>query len=409
MKSPARGPAVVVSDVWKSYRLWHERRQSLKERVIRGGRGRFEDFWALRAVSFEVERGETFGVIGANGSGKSTLLKVLSSILEPNRGEVVCHGRISALLELGAGFHPELTGRENIFLNGSILGLKRKQLTEKIDSIVEFAGLDSFIDSPIRSYSSGMAVRLGFAVAVHSEPDILLVDEVLAVGDAEFQQKSAERILEIRDRGATIVVVSHSLDLVRGLCDRAVCLEHGEVVSEGLAVDVVSNYLRGVSEHRADEAQKEADKAEEGQVRWGTGAIFVHKVEVESPLRSGEPATFRILYRCPRRIERPVFAVGIETLEGVLVATTNTADDGYVVSEVQGEGVVEVTLQDVPLVAGRYRLGVWVTDKSRTIMLERVERAAIIEVQPGGGPPRRGVMVLPGRWRAPAIRESQGV
>ncbi|MEL0284290.1 MAG: ABC transporter ATP-binding protein, partial [Ilumatobacter sp.] len=186
--------AVAVRDLWKSFRLYHERNQFLKAAILRGRRARYEEFWALKDVSFEVPVGTTFGVIGSNGSGKSTLLKCLAGILVPERGEVEISGRISALLELGAGFHPELSGRENVFLNGAILGLSKKEIAARFDSIVDFAGLEDFIDSPVKNYSSGMFVRLGFAVAAHVEPEVLLVDEVLSVGDEAFQRKSAEKI-----------------------------------------------------------------------------------------------------------------------------------------------------------------------------------------------------------------------
>ncbi|MGA1062448.1 MAG: ABC transporter ATP-binding protein, partial [Ilumatobacteraceae bacterium] len=187
-------PAVAVHDLWKSFRLYHERNQFLKAAILRGRRARYEEFWALKDVSFEVPVGTTFGVIGSNGSGKSTLLKCLAGILVPERGSVEISGRISALLELGAGFHPELSGRENVFLNGAILGLSKKEIAARFDSIVDFAGLEDFIDTPVKNYSSGMFVRLGFAVAAHVEPEVLLVDEVLSVGDAAFQRKSAEKI-----------------------------------------------------------------------------------------------------------------------------------------------------------------------------------------------------------------------
>ncbi|MGA0922815.1 MAG: ABC transporter ATP-binding protein, partial [Ilumatobacteraceae bacterium] len=187
-------PAVAVHDLWKSFRLYHERNQFLKAAILRGRRARYEEFWALKDVSFEVPVGTTFGVIGSNGSGKSTLLKCLAGILVPERGSVEISGRISALLELGAGFHPELSGRENVFLNGAILGLSKKEIAARFDSIVDFAGLEDFIDTPVKNYSSGMFVRLGFAVAAHVEPEVLLVDEVLSVGDEAFQRKSAEKI-----------------------------------------------------------------------------------------------------------------------------------------------------------------------------------------------------------------------
>ena len=231
--------AVSVTDLWKSYRLYHERNQYLKAAILKGRRARYEEFWALKDVAFEVPTGSTFGVIGANGSGKSTLLKCLAGILEPEKGGVEVNGRISALLELGAGFHPELSGRENVFLNGAILGLSKKEITARFDDIVEFAGLEEFIDTPVKNYSSGMYVRLGFAVAANVDPEVLLVDEVLSVGDESFQRRCAEKIDEFRRDGRTIVFVSHGLAQVGQLCEDAAWIDKGELREIGPADEVI--------------------------------------------------------------------------------------------------------------------------------------------------------------------------
>lgn len=234
--------AVEVKDVWKKFRLYHDKAYSLKERVIFWGRQKAEDFWALKGVNLTVPKGSTVGLIGRNGSGKSTLLKIISRILYPTRGEVKVNGLISTLLELGAGFHPDFTGRENIFLNASILGLTRKQTKEKLEDIIAFAELGDFIDNPVRNYSSGMYMRLGFAVAVHVDPDILLIDEVLAVGDLAFQEKCLTKIRELQKRGSTIVFVTHSPKQVEELCDVAVWLDRGEVRMQGPAGEVARAY-----------------------------------------------------------------------------------------------------------------------------------------------------------------------
>ena len=203
--------AIEIHNLWKTFRLYQEKNQYLKAAVLRGRRARYEDFWALKEVSFDVPFGSTLGIIGSNGSGKSTLLKCLAGILSPDKGSVKINGRISALLELGAGFHLDLSGRENVYLNGAILGLSKREVTEKFDDIVEFAGLGKFIDTPVKNYSSGMIVRLGFAVAANVEPEILLIDEVLSVGDQSFQLRCIERIEKFRQDGKTMVFVSHSL------------------------------------------------------------------------------------------------------------------------------------------------------------------------------------------------------
>lgn len=234
--------AIVVDGVSKRFRLFHERNQTLKSAVMRGRRIIADEFWAVRDVSFRVEHGETFGLIGRNGSGKSTLLKTLARIYSPDEGGVVLDGRVSSMLEVGSGFHPELSGRENIFLNGAILGLSRKQIAARFDEIVDFSGVEQFIDQPVKNYSSGMYVRLGFSVAVHTEPDILIVDEILAVGDGAFREKSRKKFLEFTGQGRTVVLVSHSLDEIREMCQRVAWLDGGRLRQLGPTADVVAAY-----------------------------------------------------------------------------------------------------------------------------------------------------------------------
>jgi ABC-2 type transport system ATP-binding protein len=235
--------AVSVDHVSKKFRLYHERNQSLKSVVMRGRRSIHEDFWALRDVSFDVPRGSTFGLIGSNGSGKSTLLKCLAKIYYPTEGTITSVGRVAALLEVGSGFHPELSGRENIFLNGSILGMSRKEISRKFDEIVDFSGVEQFIDQPVKNYSSGMYVRLGFSIAINVDPDILVVDEVLAVGDAEFQEKCRTKFVDLKERGRTVILVSHSMDLVRSMCDQVAWLNRGDLVAAGEAGPTIARYL----------------------------------------------------------------------------------------------------------------------------------------------------------------------
>ena len=220
--------AITVDHVTKRYRLYHERNQSVKAAIMRGRRARYDEFLALDDVSFEIREGTAFGLIGENGSGKSTMLKCIARILRTDGGTITARGKLSALLELGAGFHPELSGRENVYLNGAILGLSRREIDERFDAIVDFSGIEQFIDAPVKNYSSGMYVRLGFAVAINVDPEILLIDEVLAVGDQEFQNKCTDKIASMRREGRTIVVVSHALPSVRALCDEVALLEHGQ-------------------------------------------------------------------------------------------------------------------------------------------------------------------------------------
>ncbi|MFO1424440.1 MAG: ABC transporter ATP-binding protein [Candidatus Competibacteraceae bacterium] len=237
--------AIQLNNVTVRFRIPHEKIPTLQEYAIRWLKGRsisFTDFNALNNVSFSIKQGETVGIIGANGAGKSTLLKVISQVIRPTQGRVFLRGRIAPLLELGAGFDYEMTGRENIFLNGAVLGFSRKDIASRLDRIVEFSGINDFIDAPIRTYSSGMVARLGFAIATDIRPDVLIIDEILSIGDVDFQKKSAARILQYHDDGSTILLVSHNLDSVKNLCNRTIWLEHGSVKMVGYVDDVVAQY-----------------------------------------------------------------------------------------------------------------------------------------------------------------------
>jgi len=238
--------AVRVNDVSKKFRLYHERNQSLKSAILRGKASRHEDFWALRDVTFEVKQGQTHGLIGSNGSGKSTLLKCLAKIYWPTSGDIEYRGRMASLLEVGSGFHLELSGRENIYLNGSILGMSKKEIDRKFDEIVDFSGVERFLDQPVKNYSSGMYVRLGFSIAINVDPDILVVDEVLSVGDEEFQRKCFQKFRELKAEGKTVIIVTHAMPVVRELCDTATWLRSGSLAQVGPSGTVVDAYLESV-------------------------------------------------------------------------------------------------------------------------------------------------------------------
>lgn len=237
------GIAVDVDNVSKRFRLYQERNQTLKSAIMRRRRSVHEDFWALRDISFQVPEGSTFALIGSNGSGKSTLLKCLAKIYRPTEGSITHHGKLAAMLEVGSGFHTELSGRENIYLNGSILGMSKKEIDSKYDEILDFSGVEQFIDQPVKNYSSGMFVRLGFSIAINVRPDILVVDEVLAVGDAEFQQRCFKKFAELRREGRTVILVSHSLETVRQMCDSAAWIDRGVLQQVGETDGVVKAYL----------------------------------------------------------------------------------------------------------------------------------------------------------------------
>ena len=239
--------AVRVDNVSKSFRMYHERNQTLKATIMRGRRSVHEDFWALDDVSFDVPAGSTFGLIGSNGSGKSTLLKCLANIYQPNKGKISHFGSMAAMLEVGSGFHSELSGRDNIYLNGSILGMSKKEVDRKYDEIVDFSGVEAFIDQPVKNYSSGMYVRLGFAVAINVDPDILVVDEVLAVGDADFQAKCMQKFEDFKTAGKTVILVTHDMGTVSKMCDNVAWLSHGKLLEVGAAEPTIKAYLDTVA------------------------------------------------------------------------------------------------------------------------------------------------------------------
>ena len=239
--------AVRINDVNKRFRLYHERNQSLKSAILRGRTSKHEDFWALKDISVDVIEGQTHGLIGSNGSGKSTLLKCLAKIYWPTSGTIEYRGRMASLLEVGSGFHLELSGRENIYLNGSILGMSKIVIDSKFDEIVDFSGVERFLDQPVKNYSSGMYVRLGFSIAINVDPDILVVDEVLSVGDEEFQRKSFQKFLEFKKRGKTVILVTHSMPVVEDICDSVTWINDGVMMQTGPAAQVVKNYQSSLS------------------------------------------------------------------------------------------------------------------------------------------------------------------
>lgn len=295
---PHPQPAILVTDLHEVFRIYKERPPSLKERLYRFRRAEYTEFHALDGVNMRIEQGETVGLIGHNGSGKSTLLKCMARILPADQGRVETNGRVATLLELGAGFQQDLSGRENIYLNGSILGLSRKQIDAAFDAIVDFAGVRDFLDTAIRNYSSGMYVRLGFAIAVHVDPDILLVDEVLSVGDVAFQERSLARMRSFKERGKTVVLVSHDLGAVRSLCDRAIVLDHGRVTFDGEVEQAVIFYNRlmhtRASFASAVVASPHADPNGDGRARIGECRFDVPGHDLAEPVPSGAKATLEV-------------------------------------------------------------------------------------------------------------------
>jgi ABC-type polysaccharide/polyol phosphate transport system ATPase subunit len=388
--------AVVATDVTKVYRRFLHRNQfrTLKSALL--SRSLISDlrpdqtFTALDGVSFEVPRGSTFGVIGENGSGKSTLLKLMAGITRPTRGTIAVDGRISALIELGAGFHPEISGRENVAINGIMLGLTRREVAERFDAIVAFAELERFIDAPVKTYSSGMYMRLGFSVAIHVEPDVLLIDEVLAVGDEAFTRKCLDKIGEFRRRGKTIVLVSHSLGLVEKMCDDVLWLRRAQVADRGdpkRVVDAYLTYVAGAEETQlareqgppaaagepAAEPEPEPGAAGYRQGRWGSREVEIAAVRLLDDRGQerhvyvpGERVTIALDVTVPSAVTDFVFGIGVFTADGVSVYGTNTHLEDYVPARALGPGVVRLHLDDLRLVEGTYLLDVAVHRRDGT-------------------------------------------
>jgi ABC-2 type transport system ATP-binding protein len=385
------GNAMEVAGVSKRFRLFHEKYQSFKERAIHFGRVPYEDFWALRDIDLTVAQGETIGLIGRNGSGKSTLLKCLAGILQPTEGSIRTEGRLAALLELGAGFHPELTGRENVFLNASILGLSKRDVERRFDEIVSFAELEAFIDNQVKHYSSGMYVRLGFAVAVNMEPDILLVDEVLAVGDEAFQRKCMDRVKRFQREGRTIVFVTHDVERVRQICDRAAVLEDGRMISLGPTGEAI----RSLREHLFDvgDADDESDTADgmSSQERRRNLLVRITNVDLDYPEResrrylvSGEPLTITLHYEARERVEDVVMGIGIFDLQGREMFGSNTDILGYELPAVEGRGAVAFRIPNVPFLDGTYLLTIGVHSRDEGTVYDWSEQRHRFEVMHPG-------------------------
>ncbi|MBO0925284.1 ABC transporter ATP-binding protein [Cellulomonas sp. zg-ZUI199] len=367
---------------------------------MRRRRADFEEFWALDDVSFEIPQGTTFGLIGDNGSGKSTLLKTMAKILHPDRGRIRLDGRVAALLEVGSGFHPELSGRDNVRLNGAILGMSRAEIDRKFDAIVDFAGVEQFIDQPVKNYSSGMYVRLGFAIAINVDPEILLVDEVLAVGDAAFQDKCAEKFVDFKREGRTVVVVSHSLPSLQNMCDEVAWLSHGKLVESGTASPILDRYLEST---RAD-AHVDAD----GASHWGSGEATIDAVElltdgerVDRPLHTGDEVTVRVHYTARQRVERPVFGLAIWSKGGVHLWANNSRDTDRPVEAIEGRGVRDCTVPALALQNGSFRVDAAITDPTTTHVYDYLRSAAEFSVARRPAEEMGGFVALNGAWADP--------
>jgi ABC-type polysaccharide/polyol phosphate transport system ATPase subunit len=401
-------PAISIEDVTKAFKK-HQRRKrflTLKSSLVRDlwrqSRSDENLFWALKKINLDVEPGETLGLIGSNGSGKSTLLKVIAGILKPTSGKVTLNGRLSALIELGAGFHPEISGRENVFINGIMLGLTKSEINRKFNEIVDFADIWDFIDNPVRTYSSGMFMRLGFSVAVHVDPEILLIDEVLAVGDQAFFHKCLERIFDFKRRHKTIVIVSHDLGAVEKLCSRVAWLSAGNQEMVGQAKEVIDAYLVSIAEKEEKrfatqhqqimESLDELDESEdiktdgtlseispesmedhEKPMRWGTRDVEITNVEIQGSdgreryvFQSGEQVDVIITYQTHKEVERPVFGIGFYLPDGTWCYGTNTKIENIQLEMISGEGWIRLRFPSMRFVENTYFISVAVHSEDET-------------------------------------------
>jgi len=402
--------AIQFERVSRKFILDEQRPQSFQELVLnifhRRPRDEHREFWVLRDISFEIMPGDAVGLIGANGAGKSTLLKLIAGIIGPTSGRILINGRIGALLELGAGFHGDLTGRENIYLNGAILGLSRVEIQRKLDDIIAFAELERFIDMPIRHYSSGMYLRLGFSVAAHTDPEILIVDEALAVGDRSFQTKCLRKISQLKQQGLTIVFVSHSLELVRRLCTSAIWLDHGVMRSSGSVEKVSEAYLAQVAEikNQTQSTKETGDQAN----RWGSGEAKVTRLEfldgTDKPsniFSTGDLMTIRIHYQAQEPIEQPRFGLAFyQAGSEIHISGPNNIFSDYHIPSIAGAGYVDYCISNLPFLPGDYLVSAAIYDYDGQHPYDHRHQLGFFTVVSGQIKESFGLIYLPAKWSA---------
>ena len=410
--------SIEIQSVSKRYRIGRLQR-TFREDIVEFAKRPFgrrnnneaDWIWALRDVSFDVAEGEVVGIIGRNGAGKSTLLKILSKITHPTEGNIKVRGRVASLLEVGTGFHEELTGRENVYLNGSILGMKKREVDKCFDSIVEFSGVEKFIDTQVKRYSSGMRLRLGFAVAAHLEPDVLIIDEVLAVGDAGFQKKCLETIDNLRSGGRTVLFVSHNLAAVENLCSRGIWLDGGKVRMDGGAKEVILAYMASFTGSSTAEST-----LADSESRQGNGEVRYTRVEYLNPdltpralTRCGDSLVIRFHYHAKKTIRYPVFWFRLFTDMGTLITEAGADMYGVEIPRMEpGDGYIDVEIESLNLLPAQYYFSLWIADQKNSVIYDGDLRT-VLEVEPAniyasGWPPhsRQGITYFPQRWRVPA-------
>lgn len=410
MKNEQSGqePAIQLENVQKRFSFSEDQPSTMLEQMIDVLRPRHrlqtrrKKLTAVSDVTMDVMPGEALGIVGRNGSGKSTLLKLISRILRPSQGSITVRGRVSALLELGVGFHPDLTGRENIHLNAAVLGLSRQSIEDHFDSVVEFSELGDFIDMPVKHYSSGMYMRLAFSVAIHVNPDILIVDEILAVGDQTFQEKCIQHIYDMKHKGTTIILVSHNVDMIRRLCTEVMWMEQGHIQAIGSTQEIVQRYLEFMYE--IESGQRGVIQTEEFE-RWGTGDIQITSVrfldengEVQQRFRTGDPLTIEMTYKAYRPINEPEFGLAIYRQDGVHINGPNNQLAGLKMGTVTGSGVVRYRIEKLPLLPSRYEVTAAIHDSYRSHAFDYHKRAYSFRVVAGGSDEIHGLLELPASW-----------
>lgn len=431
MSSPG---AIQVHGVSRRFRIVHERNATLKETLIRRKRTSYTELWALRDVTFDISPGESVALVGRNGSGKSTLLKMLAGILPPHEGTIEKTGATASLLELGAGFHPDFTGRENVFMNGAIYGLSEREIRQRMPQIVAFSELEDFVDMPVRTYSSGMQMRLAFAVAAHVEPDILLLDEVLAVGDEAFQRRCLGRIHDFLHRDGTLVFVSHDAGAVEQLCDRAILIESGEVTADGPPAEILAQYHRSLAHDTSpigghiegDSGEPESDsEAPEAAAPagvpepdsplggWGTGAVtltacrLIGETGPTDRFLSGDPLTIEIDVLAAEPTKMPVIGMGILTGDGTVCFGTNTRLSGFPIDELHGAARLRFAVPRLPLHEGRFDVSLSAHSHDDCIVYHWIDRVSEFSVFPRSS--GIGTTVFEGSWELEATPGSAGV
>lgn len=382
---------IKIENVTKKFRLYSDRPLSIKENIVRGMKNTYKEFYALNDVSFEVKKGSTIGLIGKNGSGKSTLLKMINRTMFPDKGKITINGKIASLIELGAGFHPELSGRENIYNNATIFGFSKEEIDKRLPEIIEFSELEEFIDNTLRTYSSGMYARLAFSVAIHVDADILLVDEILGVGDINFQSKCANKIYEMKRNGTTIILVTHDMSTIDRLCDYAVWLDHGKKIAEGSPKEIQNAYLKYMAEEQEErqkleetkekiEEEEKDTKVEKEDVRkkithlgehFGNGNVIFTSCKLldekgvdRRSFNTGQNVKLQAEYLCqvdPKDLQVNI-GFEISNTQGIYIYGTNTSREGYKKIKLQKKGIIEIELENLKLLPGDYNIGIAIAD-----------------------------------------------